>query len=46
MGVTGCPKVQVALNKSSLLLKMQMQNTHALLLFTMIIKSETIDKSY
>jgi hypothetical protein len=42
MGVTGCPKVQVALNKSSLLLKMQMQNTQALQLFMLIIKSETL----
>jgi hypothetical protein len=41
MGVTGCPKVQVAVNKSSLLLKIT-QNTQALLLFTLIIKTETL----
>ncbi len=46
MGVTGCTTEQVALNKSSLLLKIQMQNTQALQLFTLVIKTETIDKSY
>ena len=33
---------QVAWNKSSLLLKMRMQNTQALQLFTIIIKTEMI----
>ncbi len=35
---------QVALNKSSLLLKMQKQNTQTLQLFTKIIKIESICK--
>ncbi len=35
-----------ALNKSSLLLKIQKQNTQTLQLFTMLIKIESIDKSY
>jgi hypothetical protein len=36
---------QVALNKSSLILIIQKQNTHTLQLFTKIIKTETIYKS-
>jgi len=37
---------QVSLNKSSLLLKIQMQNTQTMQLFTKIIKTESIYKSY
>jgi hypothetical protein len=36
---------QVALNKSSLLLKIQEQNIQTLQLFTMIIKTESVYKS-
>jgi hypothetical protein len=35
----------IALNKSSLFLEIQKQNTQSLLLFTMIIKTESIYKS-
>jgi hypothetical protein len=37
---------QIAWNKSSLVLKKILQNTQTLQLFTMIIKSESIFKSY
>jgi hypothetical protein len=37
---------QVALNQSSLVLKNILQNTQTLLLFTKIIKTESINKSY
>jgi len=37
---------QAASNKSSLLLRMQIDNTQTLQLFTMIIKTESILKSY
>ncbi len=37
---------QVALNKSGLLLKIQMQSTQALQLLTKVIKTESIYKSY
>ncbi len=38
-------KEQVALNKSSLLLKIQIQNTQTLQLVTTLIETESIDKS-
>jgi len=37
---------QVASNKLSLLLKIQLENTQALQLFTRIIKTESIYESY
>ena len=44
IGLSGIIK-QVALNKSSLLLKIQKQKTQTLQLFTEIIKMESIYKS-
>ncbi len=42
----GLVKEQVAANKSSLLLKIQIENAQALQLFTNIIKTKSIYKSY